>query len=100
MGRIHQDAQSAYFDRYPTHRKIVQPFLQGFDVTYAADRVADVKLDGHMLFLKPEPSMAELLGLEREVLLVYSPHREFQARTLEFHEKILSIFSTRLDPAL
>jgi hypothetical protein len=36
--------------------------------------------------MKPEPFIAELIGLERELLLVYAPFAEFQARTLKLHD--------------
>jgi hypothetical protein len=52
------------------------------------------------MFLKPEVAMAEFLGLEREMLLVYSPHKEFQARALELHDSLMHIQRARLDPAL
>ena len=48
--------------------------------------------------MKPEPFIAQLIGLERELLLVYAPFAEFQARTLKLHDDILQSDRTRLDP--
>lgn len=97
MGRIHPDAESAYFIRSPEQRVLVQPFLTGFDVTRAfwhsrgGDRIA-------CFYLKPESFIAELVGLEREVLLAYAPYPELQARTLKLHDEVVAGDKLRLDP--
>jgi hypothetical protein len=98
MGRIH-DAAASYFSRQPAYRKFVQPLLHGFDVTFADDW-GGKRGSVVAMFLKPEVTMAEFLGLEREMLVVYSPHKEFQARGLELHDSLMEIQRARLDPAL
>jgi hypothetical protein len=97
MGRIHPDAESAHFLRNADHRAIVAPFLHGFDVTRAFwhsrgnDRLA-------CFYLKPAPFIAELVGLEREMLLAYAPYPNLQARTLKLHDEIITRDKLRLDP--
>jgi hypothetical protein len=97
MGRIHHDAETAHFSRYPEHRDIVRPFLNGFDVTRAFwfsrgnDRIA-------CFYLKPETFIAELVGIEREILLAYAPYPTLQARTLKLHDEVAASDKVRLDP--
>jgi hypothetical protein len=98
VGRIHQVA-AGYFKKQPSHRKLIQPFLSGFDITFA-DEWGGKRGQVVAMFLKPEVAMAEFLGLEREMLLVYSPHKEFQARALELHDSLMELQRARLDPAL
>lgn len=98
MGRIHPGA-AGYFQKQPAQRKLVQPFLNGFDITFA-EEWGGKRGQVIAMFLKPEVAMAEFLGLEREMLLVYSPHKEFQARALELHDSLMELQRTRLDPAL
>jgi hypothetical protein len=97
MARIHQDAERAHFSQNSDQRAIVRPFLSGFDVTRAfwhsrgGDRIA-------CFYLKPEQEIAELVGLEREVLLSYAPYPTLQARTLKLHDEVLASDKLRLDP--
>lgn len=97
MGRIHPDAESAYFSARPQLREVVRPFLTGFDVTHAFTKERN-RGRINAIYLKPEPFMVELLGVEREVLLVYTAHDEFQARTVTLHDEILAEDRVRLDP--
>ena len=94
MGRIQVSAQT-HFRTCPDHREVVGPFLAGFDVTRA---YTPGKESLAAFFLKPERNMADFLGIERELLLVYSPHRDFQIRTLTIHDEILAANRDRLDP--
>jgi hypothetical protein len=97
MGRIHPDANASHFLKNPDNRDVVKPFLEGFDVTRAFwhskghDRLA-------CFYLKPSSTVAELFGIEREILLGYSPYQELQARTLKLHDEVLAGDKIRLDP--
>lgn len=62
--------------------KSLRPFLTSFDVTKAFRR-QDGRGEVAAYYLKPERFIAELLGIDREILLVYSPYKEFQARTIQ-----------------
>jgi hypothetical protein len=84
LGQIHPVAFE-YFKQYPLDREIVQPFLSAFDVT-TAFRKESGRGRVAVFYLKPERFIAEFLGLERELLLVYAPFPEFQARTIQFHD--------------
>jgi hypothetical protein len=97
VGKIHPDAEYIYFRHHPEHRDIVRPFLSAFDVTrgFTKSRADDTIA---CFYLKPEQFIAELVGLEREVLLVYAPHTEFQARTIKLLDDVVSEDRTRIEP--
>ncbi len=98
MGRIHPDADAAYFATHEECRRIVRPLLSCFDVTRAFSKSKGPdRLE--CFYLKAEPFIAELIGLERELLMVYAPFPTFQARTLKLHDAVLSEDRVRLDPA-
>lgn len=97
MGRIHPDAEHAYFVGHEDIKRVVRPLLSCFDVTRAFTRVkGGDRLE--CFYLKAEPFFAELVGLERELLMVYAPFPKFQARTLKLHDAVLNEDRTRLDP--
>jgi len=97
MGKIHYQADDIYFYKHPEERKIVEPFLRCFNVTKAFkktrgnDRVS-------CYYLKAEPFIAELIGLEKELLCIYAPFDRFQARTIKLHDEVIASDRTRLDP--
>jgi len=97
MGKIHHEAESTYFYRNPTLKEIVHPFLSCFDVTrgFSASSGAD-RLE--CFYLKGEPFISELIGLERELFVCYAPFPELQARTIKLHDRKISDDRTRIDP--
>src|SRR5688572_6444938 len=97
MGRINPAAEASYFDQHPADRDVVRPFLSCFDVSHAY-RTRRATSDMAVFYLKPEAFIAEMIGLERELLLLYAPYRDFQARTITVHDQILQSERTRLDP--
>jgi hypothetical protein len=97
MGRIHAEAERVYFATRPKHRDLVRPLLNGFDITFAT-RWTQGNDEVGAMFLKPLRPIRELLGLEREMLMVYSPFPQFQARALELHDALARIERVRLDP--
>lgn len=97
MGRIHPDVELAYFKRHPEFREVVRPFLSCFDVTRGFSR-AQGPDQLECFYLKGEPFIAELIGLERELFVAYAPFRKFQARTIKLHDLVVREDRTRLDP--
>lgn len=97
MGRIHPAADDVYFTNHPEERAVIRPFLNFFDVTHAR-RKHQGETEVVVAYLKPEQAIAEQLGLEREMLLVYSPYPQFQARTIKLHDEVYLGERTRLDP--
>jgi hypothetical protein len=97
MGRIHPDAEFAYFSRHPECRDVVRPFLSCFDVTRGFTKAPSPdRLE--CFYLKAETFIAELIGLERELFAAYAPFPEFQARTIRLHDRIVQEDRIRLDP--
>src|SRR6266542_2123895 len=97
MGTIHPQAKESYFDYYTGDLPLVKPFLAGFDVTRAYRKHAG-RAEVAAFYLKPETYMAELLGADRELLLVHAPFPQAQARSIQLHDQILSEERVRLDP--
>lgn len=95
MGKAHPAVQE-YLDKYPKHRFVIQPFLTCFDVTRASTETNGGTVSA--FYLKPEKFMSEQFGIERELLMVYSDHNDFQARTIQLVEVILNQQRIRLDP--
>ncbi len=75
----------------------MEPFLFGFSVTHAA-KVSRGGDEISAFYLRPDPHMRELLGLERELLLVYAAFPQLQARTVELHDYVVNSNRVRLDP--
>ena len=99
MGTIHRTVLNGFLTTYPTLRRILEPFLQGFSVTHAERVASGYGGDAlYVFYLKPDAAMAQLLGLEREMLAVYAPFAEFQSRTIEVHDEMLQKKRSRLDP--
>lgn len=93
LGRIHPEAEYTYLSRDPECAEIVRPFLTCFDVTRGF-----TKSGLECFYLRGEPCIAELIGLERDLFLGYAPSPEFQARTIKLHDQIVREDRTRLDP--
>ena len=97
MGQIHPVADSNYFSVHPSVRQLASTFLVGFDVTRAFSKARENTIV-EFFYLKAEPYLAELIGLERELLVAYAPYPEFQARTIKVHDLVVAEDRTRLDP--
>lgn len=94
MGCIHDDVKNVFLKEYPEQERILRPFLNGFDVTYSEKK----KINNTIVFaymLKPEQFISEAFGLDREILLAYSPYEEFQPRTLQAVNLLFSLFPYR-----
>lgn len=94
MGIIVNDVKNIFLQNYPEQEKILKPFLNGFDVTYSEKR----EINNTVLFaymLKPESFMKEGFGLDKEILLTYSPYDEFQPRALQGINMLFSSYPFR-----
>jgi hypothetical protein len=88
MGIVRREVRDSYLRRYPEEEELIQPFLAGFDVTWARRRRA-FNTELSVYFLKPGLSMTEAYGFSQEVLLVYAPYPRMQARTIQAAESFL-----------
>ncbi len=88
MGTIRSEVQDQQLTKYPQEREFLNPFLNGFYVTWGTRRKA-YNTEVSEYYLKPEDFMKELFGFEQEILLIYSPYDELQPRTIQAVEKII-----------
>ena len=91
MGTIKQDIVDVFLPKHPEQEQIIKPFLNGFDITYAEKK----ELNNTVLFsymIKPEPFMKDAFGLEKEILLVYSPFDTLEARALQAANMLFKTF--------
>lgn len=82
MGIIKQEIIDVFLTEHPEQESILKPFLNGFDINYAEI----VSLNNTTIFsymIKPEDFMKEAFGLEKEILLVYSPYETLEPRALQ-----------------
>lgn len=98
MGIIAKDVEQYFLKQYSELRDLLKPFLHCFDVTYAERR----ELKNTMLYtflLKPENFIKEGYGLDKEVMLCYSPYDELQPRALQAANALFDTvpFKTRVD---
>jgi AraC-like DNA-binding protein len=100
MGMIIPSA-NPHFAMYPADLRHVKPLLHWFDVTYAR-RQRKGATEVAVYFLKPvSADVAGFLGLgrDRDVLYIYSPFSELQARALTILDEI-HMTHKRLDKTL
>lgn len=93
MGKIDNAVQYGILKKKPELTRILAPFLNDFDISWGAERVAfNTTLD--VFIIKPSGNFAEQFGLEYELLMVHTPYESMQARTMQ---AINAIFNS--DPA-
>lgn len=91
MGVIVNDVKTVFLPQYPDQENMLKPFLNGFDVTYAEKKT----LNNTTVFaylLKPEQYLSEAFGIDKEVLLAYSPYDEIQPRALQAANMLFDVF--------
>ena len=82
MGSIVSDVKTTFLMQHPEQENMLKAFLFGFDVTYAEKKV----LNNTTLFaylLKPEQYLSEAFGINREVILAYSPYSLDVSKSLQ-----------------
>ncbi|MDV5825724.1 AAA family ATPase [Sphingobium naphthae] len=89
MGRIHDEVKNGHLRNHPEELDWIKRFQSAFDITWAHRRRAHGS-DYSVYFLKPEPATEETFGINREVLLVYSPYDKLEARTLQSIEQFMN----------
>lgn len=91
MGSIATDVQNIYFTQHPDHKEMLKPFLFGFDISYAEEK----RLNNTLLYtfiLKPEQHIIDAFGIDKEILLSYSPFEELQPRAIQATNMLFDIF--------
>lgn len=89
MGIIKPEVREQHLNQYPQEEEIIRPFLNGFDITWAG-RKRKYNAELSTYFIKPEQFMSDSYGFNRELLLVYSPFDQMQARVVQAAESIVN----------
>lgn len=88
QGKVHQSVMAGHLTRFPKEKPLLRPLLEFFDVTWG-DRQRRFGSDFSVYFLKPLDQAAEILGFERELLLIYSPYPTFEPRVVQIADDVL-----------
>jgi len=88
-----------HFSRYPDERNLILPFTRISTLTWA-DRRRAMNADLSVFILRADDELADNFGFTQEILAVYSPHRELQARAFQGADELLSELPMRgrVDP--
>lgn len=94
---ISQKALEAYFQHYKTEREIAEKFDECFDISFGNKHG-----DKSFWLADPKPVVQERFGLRQEVIIIYSPHTDTDARVLTTIENISRNpdFKHRIDKVL
>ena len=91
MGMIVTDVKNIYLEKHPEQINILKPFLNGFDVTYAEEKsLNNTKI--YAFLLKPEEFISDAFGIDREILLAYSPYETLQPRSIQAVDMLFNVF--------
>ena len=91
MGTIKSEIMNIFLAEHPEQESILKPFLNGFDINYAeAKFINNTTIFSYMI--KPEDFMKEAFGLDKEILLVYSPFDTLEPRALQAANMLFKMF--------
>ncbi|MFM0598272.1 hypothetical protein [Paraburkholderia dilworthii] len=82
MGYIKNDVENGILVKRPADRALLAPFLNGFEVTWGANRRA-FGADIAVYFLRPEPFISQGFGLDQEVALFVTDFPTIEPRVLQ-----------------
>lgn len=82
MGNIKNDVESGILAKRPADRALLAPFLNGFEVTWGANRRA-FGTNIAVYFLRPEPFISQGFGLDQEVALFVTDFPTIEPRVLQ-----------------
>lgn len=91
MGIIVADVKNNYLKTHKNQEDMLKPFLNGFDITYAEEK----KINNTIIYaflLKPEQYINDAFGIDREILLAYSPFEILQPRALQAVDMLFDAF--------
>ncbi len=88
-GYIKQEVLDNQLTKNQNELAMINKFLELFNITWGATRT---RFGGELstYFLEPLEHTNETFGFEKEILLVYSPFEDFQARTIQAVEQLFA----------
>lgn len=102
MGSIRGEVDRYHFFRHPEDRAHVEGLLHWFDVTHG-ERTRGQGTSSSIYYLKPvSPDVARFIGIDenREILYLFSPSANLEARDITAADAAIEKASPRLDPHL
>lgn len=100
MGFIHNEVETNY-PLSPAERALLQPFLNGFNVSWARQyEKFNAKVSAFLL--KPEGFMTQTFGIESEICLFFTSYESLQDRTIQAANAFMQEQPAlgRVDPSL
>lgn len=89
MGIIKQEVKGDHLAQFPHEETFLKAFLSCFSVTWGRRRKAH-NTELSVYFLQPDDFIKETFGFDSEVMLVYSPFKTIEPRTIQAAESFLS----------
>lgn len=102
MGSIRGNVDRYHFFRHPDDRRHVEGLLHWFDVTHG-ERLSSQGTSSSIYYLKPtSPDVARFVGVDenREILYLFSPSVNLEARDIKAADAAIENATPRLDPHL
>lgn len=86
--------KKAFFEKDET--RIIHQFADLFGITFAKTHKFK-NATYHYVFLKPTDDLKEQYRFQNEILLLITPYHEFDNRTFDYVDKLMSDYRNRLD---
>ncbi|MFS6938930.1 hypothetical protein [Neisseria animaloris] len=86
---IRIDVENDHLKNFPEERNLLNPFLDGFEITWGK-RVPSHNTFISVYFLLPRDHYKESYGFDNEIMLVYSPYKNMEPRTLQAVEQVFT----------
>lgn len=86
---IKTEVLNEHLKNYPDEKELLTPFLNGFEVTWGK-RVPSHNTLISVYFLLPQDHYKESYGFDNEIVLIYSPYSNMEARTLQAIEQVFT----------
>ena len=86
---IRIEVENDHLQKFLEERNLLVPFLDGFEITWGK-RVPSHNTYISVYFLLPRAHYKESYGFDNEIMLVYSPYKNMEPRTLQAIEQVFT----------
>lgn len=94
MGIIKKDVRDKHLNDHNLEEDFLKPFLNGFDITFGR-RMSGFNTELSVYILNPEDFIKEGFGISKEIMMVYSPYRKTESRSIQAAEDFLNKYPLR-----
>ena len=91
MGVIVNDVKNIYLSEHDEQLKMLNPFLQGFDITYAEKKHINNTII-YVFLLKPEQFISDAFGIDKEIMMIFSDYDRIEPRALQAADMLFDVF--------